>query len=1132
MAAAERGHEAFALTDHNSLSGSMEFAQTAKAVGVKAIHGAEIDVAEGEPPADPEAPRRHLTLLVRDERGWRNLCRLLTRAHAHTRGSPDEPPAARRDLRAACVTLADVEEHAEGLVCLSGCAGHGVHDEPSLRRLLGAFGRESLRVELQRPFMRHDRALNRELAELAARVGVDTVATGDIHAHTRERALLQDAFVAIREHTTLDASEPLRRGNHSHVLTTPDAMAPASPSTPGGRGDGGARRRAELRPPRGPRLPLSARRRPGRRSQARGGHGGRVRRALPARAPAARRGAAQVGGGAGGHPPPRAVGLLHPAPRPARAGPRGRGGGPRAVGRALDAAARPRARARRCRRSSATSPASRTSTRSPTGCCSGASSTRRSSRCPTSTSTSRATSARSSSRACTTATAASTRRSSRRSRRTARAVPIREIGKALGLPPGEIERVARSSEAWSALNVDKDIAVALGKGKERRGRWAWLAALSEEAHGLPRHLSQHSGGMIVSTRPLVDCVPLVPAAMEGRQLAQWDKDSCSDAGFLKIDLLGLGMLSAVERCVDHIASRRGEHIDLSRIPFDDPETYASIQAADTTGVFQIESRAQMASLHRTRPETLDDITIQVAIVRPGPIVGGAVNPYITRRQRLRVDPDFQIPYEHPSLEEPLRDTLGTIIFQDQVIEVARAFAGFTHSEAEGLRRAMSRKRSEAAIRAYTERFVEGAQSTHPDVDEATARPRLRDDRRVLGVRIPQGARRGVRPARLPVGVAARALRAGVRLLAARRAAHGLLSLRRARARGAAARHRGAGRRHATRATSAAPSRRRATSRSGSATCWARGRRRSPPSSPSRERDGPLPLGGGPRVALGHRAPDARAPGLVRRVRRARRRRSPRRAVAARRHRARLRVRRRGDPALAAAGPPGRPALEPLTGWPTMVADYAIDGPDDRRASHGPAARRPRGARRRAQRRPARAAPRAAGPDRGRRRRAPAPRHGEGRRLHAARGRARHDQPRRAAGDLRARAARRARPSRSSSPRGSSSATRRRAARSTSSCARSARSTRPIVRSPRSRSSPGTSRCRTSRRSTPRSSRGRTSPWGRPARPPAPRGFRAVAPPVQSFAQRPSAVRRRTAVRLATVRACSRSGSSRSSWSSA
>jgi error-prone DNA polymerase len=271
-------------------------------------------------------------------------------------------------------------------------------------------------------------------------------------------------------------------------------------------------------------------------------------------------------------------------------------------------------------------------------------------------------------------------------------------------------------------SVGKDIDVALGEGRRSGSpptRWAWLAELSAEAYGLPRHLSQHSGGMIVATRDLIDCVPLVPAAMEGRQLAQWDKDSCADAGFLKIDLLGLGMLSAVERCVELIAAHRGERIDLSRIPFDDPETYEAIQKAETTGVFQIESRAQMASLLRTRPETLDDITIQVAIVRPGPIQGGAVNPYIERRQRLRVQPDYQVPYDHPSLEPVLRDTLGTIIFQDQVIEVAMAFAGFTPGEAEGLRRAMSRKRSEAAMRAYHDRFVQGAITTH-GVDEATA----------------------------------------------------------------------------------------------------------------------------------------------------------------------------------------------------------------------------------------------------------------------------------------------------------------------------------------------------------------------------------------------------------------------------
>ena len=191
-------------------------------------------------------------------------------------------------------------------------------------------------------------------------------------------------------------------------------------------------------------------------------------------------------------------------------------------------------------------------------------------------------------------------------------------------------------------------------------------------------------------------------------MVQWDKDSCGDAGFLKIDLLGLGMLSAVERCVDEIARVRGESIDLSRIPYDDPEVYARIQEAETMGVFQIESRAQMQMLKRTRPENLDDITVQVALVRPGPIVGGAVHPYIERRKALRADPDFQVPYEHPLLEPVLRDTLGTIVFQDQVLEVAMAFAGFRAGEAEGLRRAMSRKRSEAALRAYEQKFLAGA----------------------------------------------------------------------------------------------------------------------------------------------------------------------------------------------------------------------------------------------------------------------------------------------------------------------------------------------------------------------------------------------------------------------------------------
>src|SRR5437764_401241 len=214
--------------------------------------------------------------------------------------------------------------------------------------------------------------------------------------------------------------------------------------------------------------------------------------------------------------------------------------------------------------------------------------------------------------------------------------------------------------------------------------------------------------MGISTQLLYEICPIQPASMSGRQMVRWDKNGCADAGFLKIDLLGLGMLSAVERCVNEIARVRGRTIDLSRIPYDDQDVYTEIQAAETMGVFQIESRAQMQMLKRTLPESLDDLTVQVALVRPGPILGGAVHPYIERRKALRADPSYEVPYEHPSLEPVLRDTLGAIVFQDQVIEVSMALAGFSVGEAEGLRRAMSRKRSQAAMERYRERFIDGA----------------------------------------------------------------------------------------------------------------------------------------------------------------------------------------------------------------------------------------------------------------------------------------------------------------------------------------------------------------------------------------------------------------------------------------
>jgi error-prone DNA polymerase len=699
------GYETLALTDHNSVSGSMEFAVSARALGLRPIHGAEIDLDDD----------RHLTLLVQDARGWSNLCRILTRAHAHTReGRPGAPPAD------PVTPLETILEYAGGLVCLSGCALRGVHDEPTLRRLREAFGPERLRVELQRPFLRDDRARNRRLSELARRLGVPCVATGNVHAHARARAPLQDAFVAVRLHTTLDASEPQRRGNFSHVLASPEEMAARFAEHPRavaetvrladtlrfdlgsdlgyrypGAEDGEAMRKLiELCDDRLHKRYENESSDLRVRAQARLQEEMRIIESLGLPGffllhhdmlELAREVAVEVRG------PDSARSLLPPG--------RGRGSSVSSIvcfltglshvdpianelliGRFLNEELTslpdidldfprdirekliPRVHERYGHDRSALVAAF------PTYRARGA---------------------------------------------------IRELGKALGLPPGEIERVARGSEGWDAREVGNDITTTRSPSRPLAGRWAWLARLAAEAHGLPRHLSQHSGGMIIATRPLIDCCPIVPAAMEGRQIVQWDKDSCADAGFLKIDLLGLGMLSAVERTVELVARTRGESIDLSRIDYDDPATYECIQDADTTGVFQIESRAQMASLRRTRPENLRDITIQVAIVRPGPIQGGAVNPYIKRRQIMRVDPGYEVPYDHPSLEPVLGETLGTIIFQDQVLEVSIAFAGFGVGEAEGLRRAMSRKRSEAAIEAYHERFVTGARRKH-DVDGETA----------------------------------------------------------------------------------------------------------------------------------------------------------------------------------------------------------------------------------------------------------------------------------------------------------------------------------------------------------------------------------------------------------------------------
>ncbi|MCW5854263.1 MAG: error-prone DNA polymerase, partial [Anaerolineae bacterium] len=240
-----------------------------------------------------------------------------------------------------------------------------------------------------------------------------------------------------------------------------------------------------------------------------------------------------------------------------------------------------------------------------------------------------------------------------------------------------------------------------------------LWELCRELEGVPRHLSIHSGGMLITAAPLVEVVPTERATMPGRVVVQWDKDSVEDAGLIKLDLLGLRMLGLVDEAVRLIEARTGEKLDLARLPLDDQNIYDLLQRGDTVGVFQVESRAQVSMLPRLKPRCFNDIVVAVSLVRPGPIQGNMVHPYLRRRAGLE-----PVTYPHPSLEPVLSETLGVVLFQEQVLRVAMAVAGFTGGEADGLRRAMSRHRSHVEMARLRQRFLDGAEGN--GIDQATA----------------------------------------------------------------------------------------------------------------------------------------------------------------------------------------------------------------------------------------------------------------------------------------------------------------------------------------------------------------------------------------------------------------------------
>jgi error-prone DNA polymerase len=281
---------------------------------------------------------------------------------------------------------------------------------------------------------------------------------------------------------------------------------------------------------------------------------------------------------------------------------------------------------------------------------------------------------------------------------------VREVGKVLGFSLEQVDRLSKLLRRFEFSDASDDLATQLKAGgvdaAARRVRL--LVDLVQQIQHLPRHLGQHSGGIVVAAGRLDEVVPLEPAAMPGRVVVQWDKDDCADLGIIKVDLLGLGMMAVLEEAIPLVKEHEGVALDLAHLPADDPRTYAMLRAADTIGVFQVESRAQMATLPRLRPERFYDLVVEVAIIRPGPIVGQMVHPYLNRRNGRE-----PVRYAHPDLEPILKRTLGVPLFQEQLLRMAMTLAGFTGGEAEELRRAMGFKRSVERMRQIEARLRHG-----------------------------------------------------------------------------------------------------------------------------------------------------------------------------------------------------------------------------------------------------------------------------------------------------------------------------------------------------------------------------------------------------------------------------------------
>jgi error-prone DNA polymerase len=285
----------------------------------------------------------------------------------------------------------------------------------------------------------------------------------------------------------------------------------------------------------------------------------------------------------------------------------------------------------------------------------------------------------------------------------------REVGKALGFDAATLDRLTKLVSAWEWKEKDDSP----GRNLQDAGldlhhpRIARYVELCGRIQDLPRHLGQHSGGMVICAGQLDAVVPIEPASMPGRTVIQWDKEDCADMKIIKVDLLGLGMMAAIKECLELVPAHYGEPLDLAQLPPNDPLTYRALQQADTVGMFQVESRAQMAALPRNHPTCFYDLVVQVAIIRPGPIAGNMMNPYMKRRRGKEA-----ISYYHPLLEPVLKRTLGIPLFQEQLIRMAMIVASFTGGEAEELRRAVGMRRSMARMKELESKLRRGMSANH------------------------------------------------------------------------------------------------------------------------------------------------------------------------------------------------------------------------------------------------------------------------------------------------------------------------------------------------------------------------------------------------------------------------------------